>query len=234
MYKNIIIVPYRNRAAHLDIFIRDAIPLFEKYLKPFKVVVVEQNDGKLFNRGLLLNIGFNEYKLQSEYFFNHDVDIIPKENCIIELYNKNLSVKNNTFMGILTPDCDTLGTIIKFDNETFLKTNGYPNNMWGWGVEDKALQNRAELMNVIVEKNILTSRNNPLVNKNFFIKDDIDDRHLDRDFDSRTDFEYNKFKYLCLETKKMHIIASGLNNLNYTILSRKDIYPNVEMITVSV
>ena len=51
MYKNIIIVPYRNRKAHLDIFIRDALPLFEKYLQPFKIVVVEQNEGKLFNRG---------------------------------------------------------------------------------------------------------------------------------------------------------------------------------------
>jgi len=232
--KNIIIVPYRNRTAHLDIFIRDAVPLFQKYLQPFKVVIVEQVDGNLFNRGVLLNIGFNEYKLHSEYFFNHDVDIIPKENCIIELYNKALTIKNNTIMGILTPDCNTLGTIIKFDTESFLKTNGYPNNMWGWGVEDKVLQNRAEVMNVNVEKNILNSKNNSLVNANFVIRDDIDDRYHDRDFDSRTDFEYNKFKYLGLETKKMHMMSSGLNNLSYTILSRKEIYPNVEMITVSV
>ena len=79
MYKNIIIVPYRNREAHLDIFIRDALPEFEKYLQPFQVVVVEQDFGKLFNRGLMLNIGFNEYKMQSQYYFTHDIDIIPKE-----------------------------------------------------------------------------------------------------------------------------------------------------------
>jgi len=234
MYKNIILVPYRNREAHLDIFIKDALPLFEKYLSPYKVVVIEQDEGKLFNRGMLLNIGFNEYKFQSEYFFNHDVDIIPKDNCVKELYNKNLSVKNNTFMGILTPDCNTLGTIIKFDSESYLKTNGFPNNMWGWGVEDKALQNRAEIMNVKVEKNILSSRNNPLVIENFTVRDDINDRRHDRDFDSRTDFEYNKFKYLHLDTKKIFMMASGLNTLEYKVLSKKEIHQNVELIKVSI
>jgi predicted glycosyltransferase involved in capsule biosynthesis len=162
MYKNIIIVPYRNREAHLDIFIRDALPEFEKYLQPFQVVVVEQDSGKLFNRGLMLNIGYNEYKLQSQYYFTHDIDIIPKEQCVKDIYTKEPLENNNTIMGILTSDCNTLGGIIKFDNESFLKANGFPNNMWGWGVEDKALQNRVETMNIKVEKNIISNRTNPL------------------------------------------------------------------------
>ena len=33
-YKNVIIIPYRNRKEHLDLFIKDVIPLFETYLKP--------------------------------------------------------------------------------------------------------------------------------------------------------------------------------------------------------
>jgi len=64
-FENVIIIPYRNRKEHLDLFITNVIPLFETYLKPFKLVVVEQEDGKLFNRGMLLNIGFNEYKDKS-------------------------------------------------------------------------------------------------------------------------------------------------------------------------
>ena len=68
-FENVIIIPYRNRKEHLKLFIKDVIPLFEKYLKPFKVVVVEQEEGKLFNRGMLLNIGFNEYKDKSRFFF---------------------------------------------------------------------------------------------------------------------------------------------------------------------
>lgn len=234
MYKNIIIVPYRNRKEHLDILIRDALPLFEKYLKPFKVVVVEQNEGKLFNRALMLNIGFNEYREQSEYFFTHDIDIVPKEDCVKNIYTKEPLVKNNTIMGILTSDCNTLGGIIKFDSETFIKANGFPNNMWGWGVEDKALQNRVELMTINIEKNIISDRKNPLEIANFSIRDDVNDKHQDKDFDSRTNFEYNVFKNLSNESKHNRIMSSGLNNLEYEVLSKKMIHEYVELIKVIV
>jgi len=234
MYKNVIIVPYRNRKEHLDIFIRDAVPVFEKYLQPFKVVVVEQDEGKLFNRALMLNIGFNEYRSQSEYFFTHDIDIIPKECCVQDIFTKEPSIKNNTIMGILTSDCNTLGGIIKFDSESFINANGFPNNMWGWGVEDKALQNRVEFMNINVEKNIISSRTNPLEIANFTIRDDVNDKHQDKDFDSRTNFEYNVFKTLENDVKKNHIMLSGLQNIQYEILSRENIHEYVELIKVKV
>ena len=234
MYKNIIIVPYRNRKEHLDIFIRDAVPEYEKYLQPFKVVVVEQNEGKLFNRALMLNIGFNEYKTRSEYYFTHDIDIIPKEDCVKNIYTKEPLIKNNTIMGILTSDCNTLGGIIKFDSETFRKANGFPNNMWGWGVEDKALQNRAEFMNINVEKNIISSRTNPLEIANFTIRDDINDKHQDKDFNHRTHFEYDIFKNLGNESKQIHIMISGLNNLNYEISGKIMLHEHVELIKVKV
>jgi len=234
MYKNVIIVPYRNRKEHLDIFIRDALPLFDKYLKPYKVIFIEQNEGRLFNRGFMINIGFNEYKLQSEYFFTHDIDIVPKENCVKDIYTKIPSI--NTIMGILTAGsgCNTLGGIIKFDTETFSKANGFPNNMWGWGVEDKALQNRVEFMNINIEKNIISSRTNPLEAENFSIRDDVNDRHQDKDFGSRTHYEYDIFKNLDTQTKKNRIMSSGLNNLQYEVLSRENLGENVELIKVRV
>ena len=233
MYKNVIIVTYRNRKPHLDILIKDALPLFEKYLQPFKVVVVEQNEGKLFNRGLMLNIGFNEYKTESQYFFTHDIDIVPKENCVKNIYVKEPS-SNNTIMGILTSDCNTLGGIIKFDSETFIKANGFPNNMWGWGVEDKALQNRVEIMNINVEKNIISSVTNPLEIENFTIRDDVKDKHIDSNFHSRTHFEYDIFKSLGKDKKNEHIMSTGLKNLKYEIISKTEIFNNVELIKVRV
>ena len=77
VYDYVILVPYRNRKQHLDLFILQNVPLFQKILKSFKVVVIEQDEGKLFNRGALLNIGFNEYKDKTVCFFNHDVDYYP-------------------------------------------------------------------------------------------------------------------------------------------------------------
>ena len=232
MYKNIIIVPYRNRKEHLDIFIKDALPLFEKYLKPFKVVVVEQNEGKIFNRGIVLNIGFNENKEDSEYFFTHDIDIIPKEDCVKNIYTK--IPDTNTIMGILTSNCNTLGGIIKFDSESFIKSNGFPNNMWGWGVEDKALQNRVEFMTINIEKNIIFDNQNPLKDLNFTIRDDVNDKHLDKDFESRTFIEYNIFNNLNNESKYNRVMSSGLNNLKYKVLSKEMIHEYVELIKIIV
>ena len=69
MYDNIIIIPFRNRDTHLEYFINNTVPLIQKYLPNSKVVVIEQNEGKLFNRGMLLNIGFKEYENKTNYFY---------------------------------------------------------------------------------------------------------------------------------------------------------------------
>jgi hypothetical protein len=228
-YENIIIIPYRNRKEHLELFIKDVIPLFEKYLKPFKVVIIEQEVGKLFNRGMLLNIGFNEYKDKSKYFFTHDVDIYPNEKCIKEIYTKE---EYNNIVGIYTSDCNTLGGIIKFTTNNFKKLNGFPNNFWGWGVEDKALQNRVEYMKIQINKTILKNDKNRF--DYFTIKNDVDDRLMDTLFNDKTHFEYNIFNTLIDSIKIKYIMNSGLNNLTYKIISRENINENIEIIKVSI
>jgi hypothetical protein len=230
-YTNIILIPYRNRKEHLDIFIKNVIPLFEKYLKPFKVVVIEQEQGKLFNRGILLNIGFNEYKDKTKFFFTHDVDVSPNELCVQTLYTKTSTIENG-IIGIYNSYCNTLGGIIKFTPDIFLKINGFPNNFWGWGVEDKVLQNRVQFMNITIHKNILSNDTNRF---NYFtIKNDIDDRYKDNLFDSKTDFEYNKFNSCSNEFKYKHIMSSGLNNLIYKIINRENVNDYFDIIKVSI
>ncbi len=71
-----IIVPYRKRPGHLRKF-RQSI---ESYLKDqdYELIVVEQADDLPFNRGNLLNIGF-EYAVrqQCDYVVFHDIDMLP-------------------------------------------------------------------------------------------------------------------------------------------------------------
>lgn len=73
-----VIVPYRNRETHLEVFQR----FFHNYLRRqqihYKVFIVEQNDTKPFNRGKLFNIG-SKYasKLGFPCLILHDVDLIP-------------------------------------------------------------------------------------------------------------------------------------------------------------
>ena len=145
--------------------------------------------------------------------------IIPKEECVKTLYTKN-DISDVGITGIYTSHCNTLGGIIKFTPEFFIKTNGFPNNYWGWGVEDKALQNRAEYMyhNITINKNILNNDENRF---NYFtIKNDIDDRQHDN-LGHKTSFEYGEFNNLSDENKLIHIMKSGLNNLDYKIISRE-------------
>ena len=155
MYDNVILIPYRNRKEHLDIFIKDAIPLFEKYLKPFKVAIIEQEEGKLFNRGMLLNIGFNEYKDKTQYFFTHDVDIIPTEKCVNELYTKT----NYDVIRISVPHDTSFGQICKFTHSSIFNINGFPNIIWGWGIEDRALYYRYKIMNYSISPNYTNDNN---------------------------------------------------------------------------
>lgn len=232
MFEYIILIPYRNREKHLAEFIRDAIPLFEKYMKSFKVVIIEQEQGNLFNRGKLLNIGFREYQHLGNVFFNHDIDIIPTEKAIQELYMNRETQPCNGFIGLLNSSCNTLGGIIKFDKESFAKCNGFPNNFWGWGVEDKALQNRAEYFNIPITKNITEKSCN--LNEYFNIKNDVDDRHKDGNVGMKTHFEYDMFKVLPRDKQLQYIANSGLINLQYVLLDRIQLNSHMELIKVKI
>jgi hypothetical protein len=228
MYENIILIPFRERETHLRHFIDNTIPLIEKHLPNTKVVVVEQNKGKLFNRGALLNVGFKEYENRTNYFFTNDVDINPTKKCIEEFYTKE--VNNNDILGIFTSQCDTLGGIIKIKDSTIRQINGFPNDIWGWGTEDKALQNRAEYYGIKKITSLTNKTEHPLYLLRF---DDVNDRETNNT-SQNTYKHYRIFNTLSSEQKLQEIMDTGLNNLKYTILERKMIHNLVELIKVDI
>ena len=228
MYENIIAIPFRERDKHLEYFIKNTIPLFEKHLPNTKVVVVEQNKGKLFNRGMLLNVAFKEYENKTKYFFTYDVDINPTKKCIEEHFIKE--VNDSDVLGIYTSQCNTLGGIIKIKNSTIHKINGFPNDIWGWGTEDKAVQNRAEYYNIKKITNLTNKVEHPLYLLRFYDVDDRETKHTGQN----TYKHYTKFNTLNNEQKLQEIMSSGLNNLQYTILERKMINDMVELIKVDI
>lgn len=77
-YSVAILVPYRNREEHLEVFLN----FFHNYLQHqqlhYRIFVVEQSDSSPFNRGKLFNIGS---KYATHFGFPclvlHDVDLIP-------------------------------------------------------------------------------------------------------------------------------------------------------------
>lgn len=228
MYENIIAIPFRNRDRHLEYFIKNTVPLLQQYLPNSKVVVIEQNKGKLFNRGALLNVVFKEYENKTKYFFTNDVDINPTKKCIEEYYTKEVS--DTDILGIYTSRFGTLGGIIKIKGTVIRYINGFPNNIWGWGTEDKALQNRAEYYNIKKISLLTTSMEHPEYIQRF---DDVDDREK-KNVSQNTNKHYNGFQKLNTEQKLQEIMSSGLNNLEYIILERKMIHDIVEIIKVDI
>ena len=145
-----IVVPYRDRAAHLAEF----KPRMEEYLKSqgvdFTILVVEQEIGKPFNRAKLLNVGFDYAEKNGEYTYYcfHDVDMLPIESdyeyCGTPTH---LAAKAEQF-GYRLPYDKYFGGVTIFDRESFLKINGYSNEYWGWGAEDDDVYNRCVVMGI--------------------------------------------------------------------------------------
>ena len=177
-----IIVPFRiqigqNREWELNQFIPYMTEFMNDLLKrnkikKYHIYVIEQNYGKKFNRGMLLNIGFHLSSELYDTFIFHDVDLLPGEN-IKDYYSIKPEYKNiyisqandTTIMKRKGPihigSCwrdrytghEYLGGVISFNKEMFKEINGFPNHFWGWGGEDDALRDRC-LANKIIPKKI--------------------------------------------------------------------------------
>lgn len=218
---NIIIIPYRNRKRHLDYFIEHSAPLLQILLPNLKIIVMEQANDKPFNRGCLMNIGYDIFKQSDNTFFTHDVDINPTKECIEKYYT--LPVNDDEIIGIYSA-MHSLGGIIKFNSNTFKKINGFPNNYWGWGNEDTILQKRAEFYNIKIKKNFYQFRGG----KWFKIFDDVNDRVIIKD----TRINSTIFDSLSNKDKEQSIISNGINTLKYNIIERNNINNHIELIKV--
>ena len=162
-----LIIPYRDRLEHLDIF----IPYITKHLKKhnidYKIVVVEQCNKNPFNRSKLMNIGAKYIYDEVDYLCFHDVDLIPDidvdyniyDNQVIHLCgylieNRDNVIKNKDFNSYM--DFDYYFNKFKFRDftkllflggVTIIRKNIWKQNKWneifqGWGCEDDEYYHR--------------------------------------------------------------------------------------------
>lgn len=132
-----IIVPFRNRWEHYNIF----IPHIQEYLLSkgynYSLIVVEQDNATSFNRGKLCNIGFLEAKKQKcTHIVFHDIDMLPID---IDYSYSNHPVH------LLSEDIpfeSYFGGVTLFPIDQFEQINGFSNLYWGWGFEDDDLRYR--------------------------------------------------------------------------------------------
>lgn len=158
-----IIVPYRNREQHLVEFKKKITKYLDKHNINFELIIVHQDDAKLFNRGMLLNIGFTyAEKYGCNYVVFHDVDLIPLyvdyscSNIPIHLSN-DVYVEDGIRKKLRNTFDEYFGGVTLFPVDLFKKINGYSNKYWGWGYEDTDLLLRCKKANI--DLNTITYQN---------------------------------------------------------------------------
>lgn len=77
-----IVIPYRDRANHLPVFLKNIHPFLMKQQIEYGIFIVEQITDGLFNRAALMNVGFIEALKLNDWdcFIFHDIDLIPMDD----------------------------------------------------------------------------------------------------------------------------------------------------------
>jgi hypothetical protein len=147
-----IIVPFRDmhieqhRAAHLAQFVPHMVQFLtqlqrkEQKISDFHIYIVEQSDdGRKFNRGKLLNIGFDlarrNKRTRHDVYIFHDVDLLP-QNDLGDDYAKFPKVPYHIarVWDRYSNNPKYFGGVVSFSSSDFKRINGYPNTFWGWYV----------------------------------------------------------------------------------------------------
>ena len=233
MHKLGVIVPYRNRNEHLHKFKKSIVNYLESKNIDFVIIIVEQDNAKLFNRGKLCNIGFIESQKENcDYIVIHDVDMIPVD--VDYSYSKvpvHLATDNIPFESYF-------GGMTLFPSNIFEKINGFSNLYWGWGFEDDDLRYRCIKNDVTFQKIIGdTFVNEPLpifngvdayakipntinYNRNFKIELDI---NLDRVI-YNVNSQFDIFPILTIEGYDFKLFYNSFNRFYLQLFDKKGNY----------
>lgn len=206
MSKLSIVVPYRNRAAHLAQFLKH----YRHLLPKAEFLIIEQSIHKPFNRGLIKNIG--ALQSQADYFIFHDVDMLVQGHMDYSYpeHPTHLATHASQF-GWKMPHDKYFGGVVAFNRTDFDKVNGYSNLFPGWGGEDDSLY-----YSVLSAGLQVVSREHRYLS-------------LPHPKDHPTGFDPVKME----QAKAPRQPDDGLNNCQYSIVNKMDI-PQGRIITVDI
>jgi hypothetical protein len=145
-----VVIPYRHREKQLHALLQK----LQTYPEIYRIVICEQSDdGRPFNRGWCKNAGFLLCKSQPDdtvYFY--DVDLLPgpaffgfpkvEQGEIRHLYGHQ----------------HCLGGIVGFCAMDFIHINGFCNDLWAWGGEDRLLTEEAKTHGLNINRSLFLFR----------------------------------------------------------------------------
>lgn len=149
-----IIVPYRDREDHLNIF----VPHMHEFLKDkgidYTIFIAEQSDDRPFNYGKLCDIIVTEIGEEYTYFAFHDIDMLPvSDECDYGYPDfpthlaTNVEAHDNKL-----PYPQYFGGVVLINRDDFENANGYSTEYWGYGFEDLDLLYRLRRSGAYLEK----------------------------------------------------------------------------------
>jgi hypothetical protein len=147
--KIILIVPYRDREVHREIFIKWMALMLQD--EDYNILFIHQKDTRPFNRGAVKNLGFiyvkerfpDTYKDITLVF--NDIDTMPWKKEQFNYSTEHNIIKH--YYGFKY----ALGGIFSIKAGDFEKINGFP-NIWTWGLEDNEIQRRALVNNIVISR----------------------------------------------------------------------------------
>lgn len=203
-----ILVPYRNRATHLRIFVNYMNDFLIRQRRHFAIFFIEPIPQQRFNRGKLLNVGFEIASKMQNFtcYFLHDVDLLPLEIKRTYICPKVGTAKHWSSAidkyGFQMPYASYLGGVTAVHSSDYKKINGFSNLFWGWGGEDDNFYERT------VEKRISIIRENEPVAPFTMLRHQINE----------SGNEINECRYVILSEASAFYDFDGLSNLDYDIV----------------
>jgi len=149
-----IIVPFRDRQEHLDIFVPHMHSFLEDKGIDYDIFIAEQTDDRPFNYGKLCNIVVKELPEEYTYFAFHDIDMLPiNDDCDYGYPEAPIHLATQVQVhDYKLPYVQYFGGVVLINRDDFERANGYSNEYWGYGFEDIDLLYRLQRSGAYLEK----------------------------------------------------------------------------------
>tara|TARA_B100000524_G_C23579601_1_gene344887 strand:- start:137 stop:880 length:744 start_codon:yes stop_codon:yes gene_type:complete len=147
--KLIIIIPYRDRKACLDMLIPKLTEYLKFYNTKYKILISELDKDIEWNKGICINTAYKYIQENIhenyDYFLINDVDIIPKHKELIKYRGYDY-----IFHPYGYKHC--LGGLFFIPKEKFIEVNGFSNLYYKWGWEDTDFLYRCQSKNMEIRR----------------------------------------------------------------------------------
>jgi len=206
-----IIIPFRDREEHLAKLLPPLRSVLKQQGIDYRVMVVDQARGKMFNRGKCINIGADVLGDEVDYFCIHDVDCVPEQaeyGCPSQPL-RLISQWSHTWRNYDLSEVGAFGTVVSMRRDQFVRANGFGNDYWGWGQEDDDFILRCLITGLVPHE---------------------DRKGIYRDFDNPESENHQRVKPVRHANKRWQrwqmllgqLGKNGLSTLDYELLERTD------------